>query len=166
MSNFKIYFKKSVFVCKKSFVYIRVIFVFVKVLYYVMVGNGNYEVLFIKIGCKWYCNVLGFFKELFEYMFMVGGVFNYFEYYFCGENEIVVIIRIVKEWEDKFYCGVRLYKVSFILMGGVFYKDLSGNFGEEFWFCFVILFLLGKYLKLIFIYKINKNYLYCFICIE
>lgn len=131
-----------------------------------MVGNGNYEVSFTKIGRKWYCNVPGFPKELFEHTLMVGGASNYLEYYSRGENEIVATIRIAKEWEDKFYCGVRLYKVSSTLTGGAFYKDPSGNFGEELWLCPVTLFLLGKYPKLIFIYKINKNYLHCPICIE
>ena len=98
-------------------------------------------------------------------LFIVGAS-NYLEYYSRGENEIVATIRIAKEWEDKFYCGVRLYKVSSTLTGGAFYKDPSGNFGEELWLCPVTLFLLGKYPKLIFIYKINKNYLHCPICIE
>ena len=149
MSNLKTYFKKSVSVCKKSSAYIRAILVLAKALYHAMVGNGNYEVSFTKIGRKWYCNAS-----------------NYLEYYSRGENEIVATIRIAKEWEDKFYCGVRLYKVSSTLTGGAFYKDPSGNFGEELWLCPVTLFLLGKYPKLIFIYKINKNYLHCPICIE
>ena len=105
-------------------------------------------------------------RELFEHTLMVGGASNYLEYYSRGENKIVATIRIAKEWEDKFYCGVRLYKVSSTLTGGAFYKDPSGNFGEELWLCPVTLFLLGKYPKLIFIYKINKNYLHCPICIE
>jgi len=146
MSNLKTYFKKSVSVCKKSSAYIRAILVLAKAL--------------------WYCNVPGFPKELFEHTLMVGGASNYLEYYSRGENEIVATIRIAKEWEDKFYCGVRLYKVSSTLTGGAFYKDPSGNFGEELWLCPVTLFLLGKYPKLIFIYKINKNYLHCPICIE
>ena len=166
MSNLKTYFKKSVSVCKKSSAYIRAILVLAKALYHAMVGNGNYEVSFTKIGRKWYCNVPGFPKELFDHTLMVGGASNYLEYYSRGENEIVATIRIAKEWEDKFYCGVRLYKVSSTSTGGAFYKDPSGNFGEELWICPVTLFLLGKYPKLIFIYKINKNYLHCPICIE
>ena len=55
-----------------------------------MVGNGNYEVSFTKIGRKWYCNVPGFPKELFEHTLMVGGASNYLEYYSRGENEIVL----------------------------------------------------------------------------
>lgn len=50
MSNLKTYFKKSVSVCKKSSAYIRAIPVLVKALYHAMVGNGNYEVSFTKIG--------------------------------------------------------------------------------------------------------------------
>jgi hypothetical protein len=124
MSNLKTYFKKSVSVCKKSSAYIRAILVLAKALYHAMVGNGNYEVSFTKIGRKWYCNVPGFPKELFEHTLMVGGASNYLEYYSRGENEIVATIRIAKEWEDKFYCGVRLYKVSSTLTGGAFYKVL------------------------------------------
>jgi len=63
MSNLKTYFKKSVSVCKKSSAYIRAILVLAKALYHAMVGNGNYEVSFTKIGRKWYCNVPGFPKE-------------------------------------------------------------------------------------------------------
>lgn len=73
MSNLKTYFKKSVSVGKKSSAYIRAIPVLAKALYHAMVGNGNYEVSFIKIGRKWYCNVPGFPKELFEHTLMVGG---------------------------------------------------------------------------------------------
>ena len=100
MSNLKTYFKKSVSVCKKSSAYIRAILVLAKALYHAMVGNGNYEVSFTKIGRKWYCNVPGFPKELFEHTLMVGGASNYLEYYSRGENEIVATIRIAKEWED------------------------------------------------------------------
>ena len=71
MSNLKTYFKKSVSVCKKSSAYIRAILVLAKALYHAMVGNGNYEVSFTKIGRKWYCNVPGFPKELFEHTLMV-----------------------------------------------------------------------------------------------
>lgn len=133
MSNLKTYFKKSVSVCKKSSAYIRAILVLAKALYHAMVGNGNYEVSFTKIGRKWYCNVPGFPKELFEHTLMVGGASNYLEYYSRGENEIVATIRIAKEWEDKFYCGVRLYKVSSTLTGVLSIKTqaeiLVKNFG-------------------------------------
>ena len=77
MSNLTTYFKKSVSVCKKSSAYIRAIPVFAKALYHAMVGNGNYKVSFTKIGRKWYCNVPGFPKELFEHTLMVGGASNY-----------------------------------------------------------------------------------------
>ena len=63
MSNLKTYFKKSVSVCKKSSAYIRAIPVLTKALYHAMVGNGNYEVSFTKIGRKWYCNVPAFLKN-------------------------------------------------------------------------------------------------------
>ncbi|WP_165157931.1 DUF6717 family protein [Parabacteroides sp. ZJ-118] len=166
MSNLKTYFKKSVAVFKKSSAYVRTIPVLAKAIYHAMVGNGIYRVSFTKIGRKWYCNVPGFPKELSEHTLMVGGASKFLEYYSRGENEIVAGIRIAKEWEDEFYCGVRLYKVSSTLTGGAFYKDPSGYAGEELWLCPVTLFLLGRYPKLIFIYKINKNYLHCPIYIE
>ena len=166
MSNLKTYFKKSVCVLKKGFAYIRAIPVLAKATFHAMVGNGNYKVSFSKIGRKQYCNVPGFPKELFEHTLMVGGVSKFLEYYSRGETEIVAIIRIAKEWEEQFYCGTRLHKVSSSLTRGAFYKDPSGNFNEEIWLCPVTLFLLGKYPKRIFIYKINKNYLHCPIFIE
>ena len=166
MSNLKTYFKKSVCVLKKGFAYIRAIPVLAKATFHAMVGNGNYKVSFSKIGRKWYCNVPGFPKELFEHTLMVGGASKFLEYYSRGETEIVATIRIAKEWEEQFYCGTRLHKVSSSLTRGAFYKDPSGNFNEEIWLCPVTLFLLGRYPKRIFIYKINKNNLHCPIFIE
>lgn len=166
MSNLKTYFKKSVCVLKKGFAYIRTVPVLAKAAFHAMVGNGIYKVSFSKIGRKWYCNVPGFPKELFEHTLMVGGASKFLEYYSRGENEIVALIRIPHEWEEQFYCGTRLHKVSSSLTGGAFYKDPSGNFNEEIWICPVTLFLLGRYPKCIFIYKINKNNLHCPIFIE
>ena len=166
MCNLKNYFKKSMSVCKKGSAYMKAIPVLAKAMFHAMTSNGIYKVSFTKIGRKWYCNVPGFPKELFEHTLMVGGASKFLEYYSRGENEIVAVIRVVKEWEDEFYCGVRLHKESSTLTGGAFYKDPSGNFNEEIWLCPVTLFLLGKYPKLIFIYKINKNFLHCPIYIE
>lgn len=166
MSNLKTYFKKSVCALKNGFAYPRAIPVIAKAAFHAMFGNGIYKVSFSKIGRKWYCNVPGFPKELFEHTLMVGGASKFLEYYSRGETEIVAIIRIAKEWEEQFYCGMRLHKSSSSLTGGAFYKDPSGNFDEEIWLCPVTLFLLGRYPKRVFIYKINKNYLHCPIFIE
>ena len=166
MSNFKTYFKKSVSVCKKGFAYVKVIPVLIKAVYQRLVGNGYYDVAFTKIGRKWYCEVPGFPKELFEHTLMVGGAAKLLEYYSRGDNKIVAKIKIANEMEDNQYCGFRLYKNNSTLTGGAFYKDPSGFFNEEFWLCPVTLFLLGKYPERILIYKINKNHLHCPIYFE
>lgn len=166
MSNLKTYLEKTVSVVKKTRAYLRAVPVLIKGAYQGIVGNGIYKVSFSKIGRKWYCNVPGFPKELFEHTLMVGGASKFLDYYSRDENEIIVVIKVAKEWEDAFYCGVRLQKVSSTLTGGAFYKDPSCNFNEEIWLCPVTLFLLGKYPELIFIYKINKNFLHCPIYIE
>ena len=166
MSNFKTYFKKSVSVCKKGFAYVRAISVLVKATYHRMVGNGIYNVSFIKIGRKWYCEVPSFPKELFEHTLMVGGASKFLDYYSRGDSKIVATIRATTAEEEKFFCGSRLHKISSTLTGGAFYKDPSGNFDEEIWLCPVTLFLLGKYPERILIYKINKNYLHCPIYFE
>lgn len=166
MSNLKTYFKKSVSVCKKGFAYVKVILVLIKAIFHRLFGNGYYDVAFTKIGRKWYCEVPGFPKELFEHTLMVGGAANLLEYYSRGDSKIVAKIKIANEKEDKQYCGFRLYKDSSTLTGGAFYKDPSGFFNEEFWLCPVTLFLLGKYPERILIHKINKNHLHCPIYFE
>ena len=166
MSNLKNYFKKTVRVFKKGFACIRVVPVLIKAAFHAMVGNGIYRVSFSKIGRKWYCNVPSFPKELFEYTLMVGGASKFLEYYSRGETEIVATIRIAKEWEEQFYCGTRLHKVSTSLTGGAFYKDPSRNFNEAIWLCPVTLFLLGRYpsasssirLTSIALYLLNEHY--------
>ena len=166
MSNLKTYFKNVVSVCKKGFAYVKVVPVLIKDVYQRLVGNGYYEVAFTKIGRKWYCDVPGFPKELFEHTLMVGGASKFLEYYSRGESKIVATIRATTAEGEKFFCGSRLHKISSTLTGGAFYKDPSGNFNEEIWLCPVTLFLLGKYPERILIYKINKNYLHCPIYIE
>ena len=166
MSNFKTYFKKGMSVCVRVMTYVMVIPVLIKAIYQRRVGNGFYEVSFTKIGRKWYCDVPGFPKELFEHTLMVGGASKFLEYYSRGETRIKATIKIASEMDDRYFCGFRLYKNSSTLTGGAFYKDPSGNFNEEIWLCPVTLFLLGKYPERILIYKINKNYLHCPIFIE
>ena len=166
MSNLKTYFKKSVSVLKKGVAYVMVVPVLIKAVYQRLVGNGYYEVAFTKIGRKWYCNVPGFPKELFEHTLMVGGASKFLEYYSRGENKIKASIKIANEMDDRHFCGSRLYKNSSTLTGGAFYKDPSRNFNEEIWLCPVTLFLLGKYPERILIYRINKNVLSCPIYFE
>ena len=166
MSNLKTYFKNVVSICKKGFAYVMVVPVLIKAVYQRLVGNGYYEVAFTKIGRKWYCDVPGFPKELFEHTLMVGGASKFLDYYSRGDSKIVATIRATTAEGEKFFCGSRLHKISSTLTGGAFYKDLSGNFDEDIWLCPVTLFLLGKYPERILIYKINKNYLHCPIYFE
>lgn len=166
MSNFKTYFKKDMSVCVRVMTYVMVIPVLIKAIYQRWVGNGFYEVSFTKIGRKWYCDVPGFPKELFEHTLMVGGASKFLEYYSRGETRIKATIKIASEMDDRYFCGSRLYKNSSTLTGGAFYRDPSGNFDEEIWLCPVTLFLLGKYPERILIYRINKNVLSCPIYFE
>lgn len=166
MSKLTTYFKESVSVLKKGFAYARVVPVLLLALLKRLAGDGFYEVSFTKIGRKWYCNVPGFPKELFEHTLMVGGAAKFLEYYSRGESEIKAVIKIANEKEDQNYCGMRLYKTQSTLTGGAFYKDPGEFFTEEIWLCPVTLFLLGRYPKRILIYKINKNHLHCPIFIE
>ena len=117
MSNLKTYFKNAVSVCKKSFTYVKAFSVLIKATYHRMVGNGIYNVSFIKIGRKWYCDVPGFPKELFEHTLMVGGASKFLDYYSRGESKIVATIRATTAKEEKFFCGSRLHKISSSLTG-------------------------------------------------
>lgn len=166
ISNLKVCFKKGVSVCVKAMAYAKAVIVLIKSVYHSKMGNGFYEVSFTKIGRKWYCDVPGFPKELFEHTLMVGGASKFLEYYSRGEIRIKATIKIANEMDDKYFCGSRLYKNSSTLTGGAFYKDPSGNFDEEIWLCPVTLFLLGKYPERILIYRINKNLLSCPIYFE
>ena len=166
MSKLKNFFKKSLCAYKLGLAYVKAVGVLVKAAYQRWKGDGTYKVTFVKFGRKWYCEVPGFPKELFEHTLMVGGAANLIEYYSRGDSKIVAKIKIANEKEDKQYCGFRLYKDSSTLTGGAFYKDPSGFFNEEFWLCPVTLFLLGKYPERILIYKINKNHLHCPIYFE
>ena len=97
MSNLKTYFKNVVSVCKKGFAYARAVSVLVKATYQRMVGNGIYNVSFIKIGRKWYCEVPGFPKELFEHTLMVGGASKLLDYHARGGKRIAMKVKITNE---------------------------------------------------------------------
>lgn len=166
MSNLKTYFKKSVSVCKKSLAYVRAAGVLVIAACRRIVGGRMYDVAFVKVKGKWYCEVPGFPKELFEHTLMVGGAAKFIEYYSRGESRVVASIKVATAKEEREYCGMRWQKNSSTLTGGAFYKDPSGFFTEEFWLCPVTLFVLGRYPKWILIYKVNKNHLHCPIYFE
>ena len=161
ISNLKVYFKKGVSVCVKAMAYAKAVLILVKSVYNSKTGNEFYEVTFTKIGRKWYCDVPGFPKELFEHTLMVGGANKFLEYYSHGETRIKTTIKIANEIDDNFFCGARLNKTQSTLTGGAFYRDPSGNFDEEIWLCPVTLFLFGKYPDRILIYRINNNVLSC-----
>ena len=161
ISNLKVYFKKGVSVCVKAMAYAKAVLILVKAVYNSKTGNEFYEVTFTKIGRKWYCDVPGFPKELFEHTLMVGGANKFLEYYSHGETRIKTTIKIANEIDDNFFCGSRLYKTQSTLTGGAFYRDPSGNFDEEIWLCPGTLFLFGKYPDRILIYRINNNVLSC-----
>lgn len=166
MSNFMTYFEKGVAACKKLFAYFKALIVLIKAFYHSRTNNGFYEVSFTKMGRKWYCDVPGFPKELFEHTLMVGGASKFLDYYSRDENKIKATIRVADEMEDKWFCGSRLYKTESTLTGGAFYKDPSGNFNKEIWLCPVTLFLLGRYPERILLYRINNNVLSCPIFFE
>ena len=128
ISNLKVYFKKGVSVCVKAMAYAKAVLILVKSVYNSKTGNEFYEVTFTKIGRKWYCDVPGFPKELFEHTLMVGGANKFLEYYSHGESRIKTTIKIANEIDDNFFCGSRLYKTQSTLTGGAFYRDPSGNF--------------------------------------
>ena len=161
ISNLKVYFKKGVSVCVKAMAYAKAVLILVKSVYNSKTSNEFYEVTFTKIGRKWYCDVPGFPKELFEHTLLVGGANKFLEYYSHGETRIKTTIKIANEIDDNFFCGSRLYKTQSTLTGGAFYRDPSGNFDEEIWLCPVTLFLFGKYPDRILIYRINNNVLSC-----
>lgn len=160
------YFEKGVAACKKLFAYLKALIVLIKAFYHSRTNNGFYEVSFTKMGRKWYCDVPGFPKELFEHTLMVGGASKFLDYYSRDENKIKATIRVADEMEDKWFCGSRLYKTESTLTGGAFYKDPSGNFNEEIWLCPVTLFLLGRYPERILLYRINNSVLSCPIFFE
>ncbi|MEE1120114.1 MAG: DUF6717 family protein [Prevotella sp.] len=151
MSNLKTYFKKGVSVYKKGLAYVRAVSVLFKATYHRLVGNGIYDVSFIKIREKWYCEVPGFPNELFEHTLMVAGAARFLDYQAKGARSISMKIRI----SDKGTDNNQLVKNSSTLTGGAFYSDLSGSTTEEIWLCPVTLFLLGRYPKIIHILDVR-----------
>ena len=154
MSNLKTYFKNVVSVCKKGFAYVRAISTLVKAIYHRSINSGIYNVSFIKVGRKWYCEVPGFPKELFEHTLMVGGASKFLDYHAKEARRIAFKVQITNEGTG----NDRLVKNSSTLTGGAFYNDLSNCVYEEIWLCPVTLFLLGRYPKNILILDIVEDF--------
>ena len=122
MSNLKTYFKNFVSVCKKGFAYVRAISVLVKATYQRMVGDGIYNVSFIKVGRKWYCEVPGFPKVLFEHTLMVGGAAKLLDSIDKTDKEVIIAIagkdataeelQAVHEYASKNYPMLEFYEVD------------------------------------------------------
>ena len=166
MSKLKTYFKNCVRPVKMCVMYVKAAWALAKAFCHRLTGNGFYDVHFRKVGTKWYCDVPGFPKELFDHTLMVAGAANFIEYYSKGESEVEAVIKIADETENKWHCGASLYKTRSTLTGGAFYKVDGTSFDEEIWLCPVTLFLLGKYPERILLYRMNKNILSCPIYIE
>ena len=141
MSKLKNIFKKSVCACKLGLAYVKAIGVLVKAACQRWKGDGSYSISFFKFGRKWYCEVPGFPKELFEHTLMVGGAAKLLNHY--AKDNIRVTMTIKVSDVD----NVSLSQNSSSLTGGAFYKDLNGCVDEEIWLCPVTLFVLGKYPK-------------------
>ena len=81
MSKLKNFFKKSVCACKLGLAYVKAIGVLVKAACQRWKVDGSYSISFVKFGRKWYCEVPGFPKELFEHTLMVGGAAKLLNHY-------------------------------------------------------------------------------------
>ena len=93
MSKLKNFFKKSVCACNLAIAYVKAVGVLVKVSLQRIKSNGIYHVTFVKVKNKWYCEVPGFPKELFEHAMMVGGASKLLEYYSRGDERIEVSLK-------------------------------------------------------------------------
>ena len=158
MSRMKDFFKKSVCACQLGLAYVKAAGVLVRAAIGRFWSNGFYHVWFVKKGGKWYCEVPGFPKPLFEHTMMVGGEAKLLEYYSRGDEHIEVEFKVADDEEAQHYCGMQLTLSESSLTSGAFYK---GGIDGEVWLCPVTLFLLGRYPKNILIYRIHKNNLHC-----
>ena len=73
MSRMKDLFKQCVHVCQLGVAYVQAVGVLVWASWKRLGSNGFQRVSFKKVGRKWYCEVPGFPKPLFEHTMMVGG---------------------------------------------------------------------------------------------
>jgi len=161
MRNLKKVFQQCVSGMKLAVAYVHALGVLLMAVVCSWFHRGFYRVRFIKVKNKWYCKVPGFPKALFEHTMMVAGAANMLEYYAQGDDGVTVQIRIPRKKEYDCFCGFRLEQTSATLTGGAFYKDPHGFCNEEFWLCPVTLFLLGKYPKKIYIYRVHKAQTHC-----
>lgn len=152
MTILESYLRKGVSACKKGFAYVKTIFILIKGTFHRMFGNGIYNVSFFKICKKWYCEVPGFPKELFEHTLMVGGASKFLDYHAKGSKRIAIKVQI----SGKGTGNNRLAKKSSTLTGGAFYNDLSNSVKDEIWLCPVTLILLGRYPKNIQILEVRS----------
>lgn len=143
MSNVKTYLRKRVSVLNLGLAYARAAIVLAIAAIRRLLGKRLYEVTFIKIGRKWYCEVPGFPKELFEHTLMVGGAAKFLDHHAGGARRIYLKIELTDDTNG----NMRLTKNSSTLTGGAFYNDHSGAVNGKIWLCPVTLFLLGKYPK-------------------
>ncbi len=161
MQNLKKCFQLCAEYVTLGLAYLQALCVLICAVVYSKFHRGYYDVRFTKVRSKWYCKVPGFPKALFEHTMMVAGAANMLEYYAQGDDDITVQIRIPRKKEYDCFCGFRLEQTSATLTGGAFYKDPHDFFNEEFWLCPVTLFLLGKYPKKIYIYRVHKAQTHC-----
>ena len=122
MSKLKDLFCEGVCACKLAFAYVRAVGVLMKAALRRLGSNGIHHVSFVKVGRKWYCEVPGFPKELFEHTMMVGGAAKLLEYYSRGDERIEVSFKIADDEEAKYHCGMSLVLSEATLTGGAFYK--------------------------------------------
>lgn len=133
--------RKILQMIKKVFAYLQALFVLIKASLYRLVGNDTYKVSFIRIKKKWYCEVPGFPRALFEHTLMVGGATKMLDELAGQSLRIIVTVKLTDKENGKF----SLKHTSSTLTGGAFYRDESGTINEEIWLCPVTLFLLGGY---------------------
>ena len=152
MNKLKDLFWEGVCACKLAFAYVKAVGVLVKAACQRWKGDGTYSVTFVKFGRKWYCEVPGFPKELFEHTLMVGGAAKLLNHYAKDNFRVTMIIKVSD------VDNASLSKNESTLTGGAFYQDLSGCVDEEIWLCPVALFVLGKYPKNIQILDVKTFY--------
>lgn len=152
MSRLKDFFMKSVCACKFGLACVKAVGVLAKATCQRWRGDRSYTISFAKFGRKWYCEVPGFPKELFEHTLMVGGAAKLLDHYAEGNIRLSMRIKVSDAGSPT------LTQTSSTLTGGAFYKDLSGCVDEEIWLCPVTLFVLGKYPKNIQIHDVSRIY--------
>ena len=161
MRNLRNVFRQCVSTITLWLAYFQAVFVLLGAVVCSWFHRGFYNVRFIKVKNKWYCDVPGFPKTLFEHTMMVAWAANMLEYYSNGATELNVRIRLPRSSEYDAFCGFRLERTSATLTGGAFFNDPREFFTEEFWLCPITLFLLGRYPKVIYVYSVGNHPTHC-----